>query len=191
MAESLNSGAEHGRNSVDVSQAISLEFHTEMDDLDTEAKALREARKRLRLRVKQAGINLIGFDRARKDRDRSGIDREALDLEYRRQLAWMSKPVGFQPHLDLDEAVDEGMQALNVHELHRVDTDGFEAGKAGYKREVNPWSPSTEAYQRWDMAWIRGASIASTMGNGASTAAEPPKRGRGRPRKNAQQPTAH
>jgi hypothetical protein len=191
MAESLNSGAEHGRNSADVTQAISLGFHTEMDDLDNEAKGIREARKRLRLRVKQSGINLAGFDRARKDRDRSGVEREALDLEYRRQLAWMSKPVGFQPHLDLDEAVDEGMQALNVHELHRVDNLGFEAGQNGHKREINPWTPSTEAYQRWDMAWVRGqASIASTM---APTGQDngPPKRGRGRPRKDAQQPTAH
>jgi hypothetical protein len=183
MAESLNSGAEHGRNSVDVTQAISLEFHTEMDDLDNEAKGLREARKKLRLRVKQAGINLIGFDRARKDRDRSGVDREALDLEYRRQLAWMSKPVGFQPHLDLDEAVDEGMQALNVHELKRVDNDGFEGGHNGRRRDSNPWTPGTESAQRWDSAWIRGQSaIASTLsekGNG-----EVVPRRRGRPRKN-------
>lgn len=186
MAESLNAAAEHGRNTPDVTQAISLGFHSEMDAIDSEAQGLREARKKLRLRVKQAGIELRGFDRARKDAERSSAEREAEDREYRRQMAWMSKPVGFQPSMDLDEAVDEGLRALNVHELHRVDNEGIEAGQAGRKRDSNPWSIGTEAYQRFDAAWLRGqAALASTL-NGGSAAAnggDPPKRGRGRPRK--------
>jgi hypothetical protein len=168
MAESLSSAAEHGRNTPDVTQAISLGFHDEMDGIDAEAKGLRDARKKLRLRIKQAGIQLKGFDRARIDRDRSAEEREAEDREYRRQMAWMSKPVGWQPSLDLDEAVDEGLRALNVHELYRVDTEGLEAGGGGRKRESNPWSIGTEAYQRWDAAWLRGqARIASTLNGGA------------------------
>lgn len=189
------------RNSSDVTQAVSLGFHTAMDDLDIEAKALRENRKKLRLRIKQAGINLRGFDRARTDSERAANDREAEDFEYRRQMAWKSKPIGFAPSLDLNEAVDEGLRALNVHELHRIDTDGFEAGKAGKKRSVNTWPLGSEAYQRWDTAWVRGqADIASTLGgpangttaaNDATGSDERPKRGRGRPRKDGSpaQPT--
>lgn len=182
MAESLSSAADHGRNTPYVTQAVALGFHTELDALDSEAKGLREARKKVMLRVKQAGINLAGFKRARSDRERSGVEREALDGEYRRQLAWLSKPVGFQPSMDLNEAVDDGMRALNVHELHRIDTEGFEAGKAGHKRETNSYTPGTEAYQRFDTAWLRGQSaIASSLapdgsGNGV-------KRRPGRPRK--------
>jgi len=182
MAESLSDAAQHLSNSNEVTQAISLGFHAEMDALDDESLSIRNARKKLRLRIKQAGINLRGFDRARNDLERSGTDREAEDLEYRRQMAWNAKPVGFQPTMDLGDAVDEGLRALNVHELHRIDTDGFEAGRAGHKRGVNPWSLGTEAYQRWDTAWVRGqAAIASTLngsgGNGAKR--------RGRPRKDA------
>lgn len=184
MAESLSSAAEHGRNTPDVTQAVSLGFHSEMDALDNEAKGLREARKKLRLRIKQAGIQLRGFDRARHDAERSSAEREAEDREYRRQMAWMSKPVGFQPSMDLDEAVDEGLRALNVHELHRVDNEGMAAGEAGWKRERNPWSLGTEAYQRWDAAWLRGqAAIASTLNGGSANGDGTPKRGRGRPRK--------
>lgn len=195
MAESLSSAAEHGRNTPDVTQAISLGFHDEMDGLDEEAKGIREARKKLRLRIKQAGIELRGFDRARIDRERSAAEREAEDREYRRQMAWFSKPVGFQPSLDIDEAVEEGLRALNVHELHRVDTEGFEAGQGGRRRDSNPWSIGTEAFQRFDAAWIRGqAVIASSLNGGSGGSAnggDPPKRGRGRPRKvqpDAEQP---
>jgi hypothetical protein len=181
MAESLSSVSD-GRNTPDVTQAVSLGYHSEMDTLDNEARGLREARKKLRLRIKQAGINLKGFDRARKDFERPAVDREAEDMEYRRQMAWAAKPVGFQPHLDLGEEVEEGIQALNVHELHRIDTDGFEAGKEGHKRELNPWSLGTEAHQRWDTAWLRGQStIASTLGGGNGEV----RRGRVRPRKDA------
>lgn len=186
MAESLSSAAEHGRNTPDVTQAVSLGFHDEMDAIDNEAKGLREARKKLRLRIKQAGVELRGFDRARIDRDRSAAEREAEDREYRRQMAWQMKPVGFQPSLDIDEAVEEGLRALNVHELHRIDTEGFEAGQSGRRRDSNPWPVGQESAQRWDTAWIRGQSLlAGTLGGGSSAAAanggEP--RRRGRPRK--------
>jgi hypothetical protein len=194
MAESLSSAAEHGRNTPDVTQAISLGFHDEMDAIDSEARGLREARKKLRLRVKQAGIELRGFDRARVDRERSGAERDAEDREYRRQMAWFMKPVGFQPSLDIDEAVEEGLRALNVHELHRIDTEGFEAGQSGRRRDSNPWPVGQESAQRWDVAWIRGQSLlAGTLGGGSAPAAnggDPPRR-RGRPRKvqpDAEQP---
>lgn len=186
MAESLAAAAEHGRNTPDVTQAISLGFHDEMDAIDLEAEGLRTARKRLRLRIKQAGIELRGWDRARRDRDRSAAEREAEDREYRRQMAWQMKPVGFQPSLDIDEAVEEGLHALNVHELHRIDTEGFEAGQGGRKRDSNPWSLGTEAYQRWDTAWIRGQSILASSLNGSAPTKDSngvQKRGRGRPRK--------
>jgi len=183
MAESLNSAAEHGRNTPDVTQAVSLGFHSEMDAIDSEAKGLREARKKLRLRIKQAGIQLRGFDRARHDAERSSAEREAEHREYLRQMAWMSKPVGFQPSMDLDEAVEDGLRAMNVHELHRIDNEGLEAGQSGRKRDSNPWSLSTEAFQRWDAAWLRGqASIADTLHGGSNGTTA--RRGPGRPRKN-------
>jgi hypothetical protein len=184
------------RNSSDVTQAVSLGFHDQYDDADRAVADAVAERKDLRKKIKASGINMKGFDRARADRVRSGSDREAEDFEYRRQMAWMSKPVGFQA--TMDDVVDEGLAALNVHELHRVDNDGFDAGKNGHKRGNNPWTPGTEAFQRWDSAWVRGqAEIASTLSgkapNGAGTAtaadaATAPKRGRGRPPK-ARQPT--
>jgi ribosome modulation factor len=183
LAESLNAAAEHGPNTPDVTKAVSLGFHTEMDAIDNEAKGLREARKTLRLRIKQSGIQLRGFDRSRVDRDRSSEEREAEDREYRRQMAWMSKPVGFQPSLDIADAIDEGLAALNVHEMHRVDTEGFEAGQSGRRRDSCPWSQGTEAAQRWDQAWIRGQSTLAGTLSGDASGNGVERRGRGRPRK--------
>lgn len=193
MAKSLSVAGSNG-----ASQAAYLAFVQRYADADRDVRQAVAARKDLRAAIKAAGIPLPSFDRARKDADVSGEMRENLDQWYRKLMAWQRKPVGFQGGLDLGEAATE--QQWDVHELHAVDNQGFDSGKGGRNRDSNPWTPGTEAFQRWDNAWIRGqAEIASTLGdkpaarkptaangsaaNGA-TAAKP----RGRPRGSRNKP---
>lgn len=143
-------------------------------DCDAEVADAVQARKDLRAEIKAAvgKEGLIAFDRARKDADMSGELREKRERAYRQFMAWQSKPIGFQASMDLP--TDEAARALNVHELKRIDNEGEAAGKAGRKRDSNPWTPGTEGYQRWDTAWMRGqAEIAETLANQPQ-----PRRGR-------------
>lgn len=206
MAESL-AHAQIGDNSV--SQGAFLAFLDRYSDADTAVEEAVSDRKNLRSEIKAAGIPLHAFDRARKDLEKSGTVRENEEGWYRRMMAWARKPVGFQASLDMPSS-DPDLAAFNTHELHGIDTQGLEAGKNGRRRDSNSYTPGTEAYQRWDTAWVRGqASIAermapqSTAANGAAApngAASPdggtgpaagedaaPKR-RGRPRGSRNRP---
>jgi hypothetical protein len=181
MADPLRSA----QGSNQVSQAGYLEFIDSYADAD---KAVADAvadRKDLRAKIKAAGIPLAAFDRSRRDSEKSGEIREAEEIWYRRMMTWRQKPVGFQASMDMAAggAVDPGLAALSTSELKRIDMEGFEAGKGGRRKDSNSYTPGTEAYQRWDTAWLRGqAEIASTLGDPA------PKRGRGRPPKAAEAP---
>jgi hypothetical protein len=158
-----------------ITQAKYLEF---LERYATADKAVSEAvadRKDLRAAIKAAGIPLKAFDRAQRDAGVSGEVRENEELWYRRMMAWRAKPVGFQPVFDFS-AKDAGTAALNVAELKRIDNEGIEAGRKGHLRTSNSYTPGTEAYQRWDTAWLRG------QGDIASTMAPAAKRGPGRPR---------
>lgn len=159
MAKSLSVQGSNG-----ASQAAYLAFVQRYDDADREVREAVASRKDLRAAIKAAGIPLASFDRARKDADVSGEMREHHDLWYRKLMAWQRKPVGFQGGLDLGAPATD--REWDVHELHAVDNQGFDSGKGGRKRDSNPWTPGTEAFQRWDNAWIRGqAEIASTLGD--------------------------
>jgi ribosome modulation factor len=115
------------------------------------------------------------------DRDEAGVVRERIDAAKRWLMAWDRKPLGVQASMDLTGS--QGSPDLNVHELKAVDAEGFEAGRTGKKRERNPYTPGTEAAQRWDSAWLRGQGEAvERLGKPApSTPASGERRGRGRP----------
>lgn len=129
---------------------------------------LKERKENIRDRLGPAGYK--AFMRTAKDRETSGEERELEDQWYRRQMAWLQKPVGFQPAFDL-KSDDPGLAALNTMELKRIDSEGFEAGRAGHSRDRNTYTPGTEAFARWDTAWLRGqAEIASSLANNTSAA---------------------
>jgi hypothetical protein len=184
MAEPLSTAREVLSN---VTPATVIEFLAEYDDAEaaiSEAASVKAAaigaRKRLRKRIETSGIDLEVFDRLIKDSAVPGEVRERRDAEYRKMMAWTGKPIGFQASLDVanDPATAPEIRALNLAELKRIDRDGEEAGKAGRSRGDNPWTPGTEAYQRWDTAFVRSAAeVASDLeGEGGGVAAR-----RGRP----------
>jgi hypothetical protein len=166
-----------------VTRATFLDFIGRYDDADRAVDEAVGERKALRKTIKGAGINLAAFDRARADAEKSGEKRDEENRQYLRFLGFLGKPPGFQASFDLDTGDDEDLAALNTHELKAVDNQGLDAGKGGRRRDSNPWTPGSEAYQRWDAAWIRGqGEIASTLKDGDANGATAPKR-RGRPRK--------
>lgn len=166
MADKLNGQTPGiGHNTPEVTQEQFLRFLERYDEADqTIADAVGD-RKNLRTEIKTAGGKnfLKAFDRARKDADRSGEARTLEDQHYRRMMAWMHKPVGFQAEL-LEPETPAAVVAFDVHQLKKVDNEGFDAGKTGRRRDSCPWSPGTEAAQRWNSAWLRGQeTIAETL----------------------------
>jgi len=170
MAQPLHAAI--GDNSVDIGMA--LDFHDRYDDADQRVREAVAARKDLRAAVKAAGIRLAGFDRARRDRTRSGAEREADNVEYERQMAWFGKPVGTQAGFNFD---------ANDFDLDGIDSEGERAGFAGKRRESNPWTPRTEAADRWDEGWLRGDAQRQDAEPEEDEIEEapPPQRRRGRP----------
>jgi ribosome modulation factor len=169
MAEPLHAAI--GDNSVDIGMA--LDFHDRYDDADRRVAEAVAARKDLRAAVKAAGIRLAGFDRARRDRTRSGAEREADNAEYERQMRWLGKPVGTQAGFNFD---------ANDFDLDGIDSEGERAGFAGKRRESNPWTPRTEAADRWDEGWLRGdAQRQDAEPEEEEEEEAPPQRRRGRP----------
>lgn len=154
------------------------EFLDEYDDLDEQAKRINGKRRDLRKRIDGVGAPLSAFDNFRKQRKIAGSLRERDDAAYRQMMAWDNKPVGLQASMDLTTSA--GSPALNVAELKRIDSMAAEAAKAKKGRQSNPYTPSTEAHQRWDTAYLR------TEGEAASDPA-PAARKPGRPRKGAEQ----
>lgn len=153
-----------------------LEFLGKYADADRAVADAVGARKDLRADIKTSvgKEGLIAFDRARKDADMSGELREKRERAYRQFMVWQNKPI--QGNLFDGQGLDEeGIAALNVHQLKGIDADGLDAGKGGRPRDGNPWTPGTEGYQRWDTAWMRGqAEIAETL-------KDQPQARRGRP----------
>lgn len=94
--------------------------------------------------------------------EQPGEDREVEHLSFRQLMTWLNKPVGWQA--SLFGADDQNVVALSTPTLRTVDGEGYAAGKAGKRRESNPYTPGTEAADRFDAAWLRGQSeIASTL----------------------------
>lgn len=159
-----------GSNGVD--QKTMLGLHLRYDDADREVREAVSRRKSLRGEIRGMGVNLHGFDRARKDREKTGEKRREEQLEYLRQMAWLGQPVpmGGQAEFSFDPKV------FSEHELKVIENDGYEAGKGGRRRDSNKYNPGDVAHQQWDSGWLRGqAEIAAKMGpeNGAASAKKP------------------
>lgn len=173
-------------------QELSAQFHERYDAIEREideAKAAQkeavESRKNLRKIIKAAQINLVGFDQARADRDKSGELREEEQAEYHRQMAWMGKPVkaGEQAKFEFEA---EQPQPAEI-QIRRVRDAGRVTGKNGADRNANPWTPGTLLWSEFDGAWREGHQEWETAQE-ANAQTVVPKRGPGRPRKNTVAP---
>jgi hypothetical protein len=179
-------------------QAGFLAFYDEYRDVDDAVAAAVGQRKDLRARIKGAGFGLAAFDRARAEAEKSGERREAEDREYRRNMEWLGKPVGFQSTMGFPRAVQTGEaassaangkdhDAVSEHQRKQVEAGGFACGAAGHARESNPWTPGTVLYQTWDISWVSGAEELAQRQVGSDGKRRRP---RGRPRGSRNRPPA-
>jgi hypothetical protein len=172
-------------------QAGFLAFYDEYRDVDDAVAAAVGQRKDLRMRIKGAGFGLAAFDRARAEAEKSGERREAEDREYRRNMEWLGKPVGFHArpngadHSAPSTPADIG--AVSEHQRTQVEAGGFACGAAGHARESNPWTPGTLLYQTWDASWVSGAEELAQTQVGTDGKRRRP---RGRPRGSRNKPPA-
>ena len=164
MAESLSSERQ-GSNGPDRAGFLDfVEKHNGIEDELLDAKetvrSINRRRKDLRKLIAIEGHDIDEFDRALKDAERSGAEREAADRVYRRNMEWLGKPVGYQTALDLAGAAPV---EFTVSELKRVDREGFDAGKAGERADTsNTYSPGTEPFARFHNSWLRGQAECAT-----------------------------
>lgn len=179
MAEKLSAE----RAGANVTRASFLEFVEKHEAIDDElaehqetGRSIRRRRKDLRKTITNSGIVLAEFDRHLVDEKRSGEEREAADWAYRLYMQWRGKPIGFQGDLGLAPDSQADIAAFDVHQLKRVDHEGFDAGKAGDRADRNSYSPGTEAFARWHSAWLRGQAVA--VEEGIKRPDDPPRRGR-------------
>jgi hypothetical protein len=148
-----------------VSQAEFIGWLSEMQALDEAVAAEVDRRKAKLAEIKQrlGKDEFASFKSVRKDAEMPGENRERRELARRKMMLWLNKPLGHQASFDM-ESDDANVVALNTHTLKSIDTEGYAAGKAGHHRGSNPYTPGTEAAQRFDTAWLRGQSeIAQTL----------------------------
>lgn len=162
------------------------EFLTLLQELETAESAhmaaveLCKAPKKKLKEVKEkigARMPMAAFDRMREDVYKPGSQRQQEDAAYRQAMAWMGKPVLFQEEFSFSP------KTAGEAEMHRIDGEGYEAGKAGHSSDDNPWTPGEERFARWQSAWSRGFTefveeqkrLAAEMG---PKAGDPPRRGR-------------
>jgi ribosome modulation factor len=205
MAERLTPQGEDGLGNI--SQATILSFiqqHKNSLERIAEAKAgvkfENKAHKDLRKRIKDAGLSLRAFDLAIEERDRE--DREEEERHYRYIMAAIGNslmerdgiPVtGVMPGDPLGPPVtrvwlseiDPGLEMPEHRDLRldRVEADGYQAGKAGYDTSTNPHQIGSEEHALWANAWMRGQG--DKVREEIAPPQDQPKRGPGRPRKDA------
>ncbi len=175
MAEPLSAERESGN----LTRASFLEFVERHDAIEEEIadaqetmRSIRRRRKDLRKTIEAEGHNIDEFDRALRDAKRSGEEREAADRAYRRNMAWLAKPVGYQTEFDITPAAMAGAEA---HEVKRAEREGFKAGKDGDRADRNPWRPGSEPFAAWHSSWLRGQAEKVTA---EIQPTEPKRRGR-------------
>jgi uncharacterized protein (UPF0335 family)/ribosome modulation factor len=189
MADPLSSASpqrdHNGRSPTgDATPGLMREWIAREEELAERRRQLSKDTKDHHQEIEKTGLPLKAWKSFLKDREEAGTIRQRIFEARNRLLEWDLKPVGIQASMDLSTSA--GSPELNVHELKRVDNEGFDAGSTGKKRSVNPYTPGTEAAQRFDTAWLRGqAEIASMMGTGADNGE---KRGRGRPKGSTNKP---
>ena len=202
MAEPLSSAPQAGHNGTspvgDATPTLMNDWLAREEELAERRKELTQDTKALTREIEATGMPLKSWKSFRKIREEAGTIRERAMAAIEMLLRWDLKPRGLQASMDL--SASQGSPDLNVHELKRVDNEGFVAGKEGKKRSVNPYTPATEAAQRFDTAWLRGfgeqqADIAKTMApnapdaaNGASDPNAAEKRRGGRPKGSRNKP---
>jgi hypothetical protein len=169
-----------GHNGIQVLKGVSqtefLDWLKEMRELDDDVQAAADRRKAKMAEIKRriGKDEFASFQSVRKGAEMPGESRERRELARRKMMQWLNKPLGHQASLDI-ESEDPNVVAFNAHSLRQLDIEGETAGKAGRRRDSNPYTPGTEAAQRWDVAWLKGQSTIA-----ASMAPEEPRR-RGRP----------
>lgn len=183
MAEPLSGAAPQGHNRPplgNMTQLQVLEFLDRYADADEEVKQALAARNQIRKDIEAAGCPKPVWDRFRKDREMSGSVRERYDAAYRQLMMYDRKPLTASADVANDPNADPKTREDAVAGLKRIQQEGRGAGKAGRRRDTNPYVPGTEEHQHWDNSWVQGqADIASTMGPGSGD--ENGKRRRGRP----------
>jgi hypothetical protein len=132
-------------------------------------------RRSTRQQVKESGFDIDAFDWSRKSAELSGELRERQFYEYRRNLAWMNKPVGNGYDPDPNGESVEPETEISDKQRERVEDAGVMAGYDGRERSANPWTPGSLLAQDWDNGWQRGEATRTEEGDDA------PKRGPGRP----------
>lgn len=154
-----------------------IDRHQKIDESVEEAqytvRALKKQRKELRAVIAGAGFTLGVFDETMAKMQQSHEEREACDRELRRNMAWIGMPLGTQAEMFSEEetAVPPEVQ------LSRVRDAGRTAGKLGRERTSNPWRAGELLFAEWDSAWLQGSEQAAQSTE--------PKRGPGRPKKDA------
>jgi hypothetical protein len=156
-----------------------IERHEKIDESIGEAqytvRALKKQRKELRGLITAAGHTLSVFDETMAKVAMSFEERESLDRKLRRNMAWLGMPLGTQSEMFTEEEVEVPAEI----QVSRVRRAGEGAGKAGRERQENPWPAGSLLWATWDEGWRVGKEAT------AQTTIDAPKRGRGRPKKNA------
>lgn len=183
MAEPLSdAGAGHNGPAPDqMTAAMMFDFLDRHETIVAQRKRLTKAKKDLDEEIEKAGMPIESWRHFLSTREQAGVIRERIDAGWRKLHLWDAKPVGVQAAMDLAAGADG---ELSEAELARAEREGFETGKAGRKRESNPYTPGMETAQRFDSGWLRGqeALVNETVGRDAE-----PRR-RGRPRKQPDMP---
>jgi hypothetical protein len=108
---------------------------------------------------------------------------QRLDAEYRRDMAWLGRPLGYQEDWiggPAPQANGEDDDAIAPHQVRQVELAGLRAGHEGNNRDSNPWSEDSFLHQVWDDHWLAGqAELAGNIGQAPPDGAA--RRGRGRP----------
>jgi hypothetical protein len=83
-------------NSAHNIRAEFLDLVAAYDSADAAVAEAQRERRKIKLRVKEAGFNIRAFDRARRESSRDYEEREGFDQEYRRFMVWLGMPLGTQ-----------------------------------------------------------------------------------------------
>jgi hypothetical protein len=167
-----------------VSKADLQGFIEEYKLADEEVASALKGRRDVRNRIKESGFDPDSFDWSRSSAELSGELRERQFYEYRRNLAWMDKPVGDAYVAGMGNGVDGIEPGTRISDEEatiadatrdRVEVAGYDAGYAGAERRDNPWTPGSLLAGDWDNGWQRGEATRAEEGDDA------PKRKPGRP----------
>jgi hypothetical protein len=167
---------------------VLLKHCREIREAEVEQKKASAALRNARKAAKNAGIDLEALRLAEKLMKRD-VDEATVTIRHTREyLAYLESPIGTQFDMfggaPTPEVPD---QVAYEHKVWQAGQDGAECGRKGGLDDENPHGQGTELYAAWARGYARGRreflDIQTTIAD--EMAPETPKRGRGRPRKNA------